>query len=754
MPSLARESDQNKNFRFQICVEFGALKGFSKIKPTTSPSASKYIQSAQPSSSSPEITRIDTHIMDHVKKASDDLELRFSHNVVEHLGLKLYQNKPTNVIAEVVSNSWDADAKTVCVNTNMSGTEKWIAVHDDGQGMSYEELATSYLIIGLARRSRVDDKSRGGRRLMGRKGIGKLAPFGIARQMDVLTCSRKGGKLSVHWLRFELDELLKVKDGAYRPIQIFIGDPSSIPRDKDPTKQEVGRWASFIAKGDSASGTLILMTKLSLARAINDLQLINSLGQRFTIATNHNFTLKVNNENVTSSNMLPEFDFRIPKVGLTTETIDGREIKYWVGFVKKADWPADQSGVGVYSHGKIAQDRPFTFGVKGKEIFTRYMFGVVEAEWLDELERDVISTDRTSINWDVEETQELYLWGQDKLRSWISEFATWRSNQERDENRKIVQSATRSGEVPKVTAAEEDEIVNLVSSITPSLGKDEDEKKRLVKAVSDAWIQTPMRKLVRDLWENLGKDGALPPATFAKVIESLSLHSVPESLNLAVVFAQRAFALTRLHDYVHHGTETNLQNLIEKFPWIIDPDRAVLTANQQLKTAINKAVELGQIPQGRRSNVGGIPETNKPDFVFLSSPESKQIVIVELKNPQEDLTIANRKQLEDYMTWFEEHYPDSEIKGFLIGRNPNKMPPKYAGVTILAWTDVLQRSRARNLELLAAMLMKTGIGGQADARLADAIELGGPDAKALLDKLAKEHSEIQTLMKSFAEATK
>ena len=36
------------------------------------------------------------------------LELRFSHNIIEHLGLKLYQNKPTNVLAELVSNSWDA----------------------------------------------------------------------------------------------------------------------------------------------------------------------------------------------------------------------------------------------------------------------------------------------------------------------------------------------------------------------------------------------------------------------------------------------------------------------------------------------------------------------------------------------------------------------------------------------------------------------------------------------------------------------
>ena len=59
---------------------------------------------------------------------------------------------------------------------------------------------------------------------------------------------------------------------------------------------------------------------------------------------------------------------------------------------------------------------------------------------------------------------------------------------------------------------------------------------------------------------------------------------------------------------MHHGSETNLQKLIEEFPWIVEPDRAVLTANQQLRTAVEKAEELGQIPQGRRSNVAGVPE--------------------------------------------------------------------------------------------------------------------------------------------------
>jgi hypothetical protein len=61
----------------------------------------------------------------------------------------------------------------------------------------------------------------------------------------------------------------------------------------------------------------------------------------------------------------------------------------------------------------------------------------------------------------------------------------------------------------------------------------------------------------------------------------------------------------------------------------------------------------------------------------------------------------------------------------------------------------LGRSHARNLELLAEMLLKTGSGGAADARVADAIQLGGPEAKALLERLVEDHEELKELMKSF-----
>ena len=116
-------------------------------------------------------------------------------------------------------------------------------------------------------------------------------------------------------------------DGFYQPEHVVDdGSLDLVPLTEDPTNEEVASWLDFIRgqRGDASespvgdedgedestmTGTLILMTDLSLGRAINDTQLIDSLGHRFTIAAGNNFTVKVNGAEVTNENMLPEFDF-------------------------------------------------------------------------------------------------------------------------------------------------------------------------------------------------------------------------------------------------------------------------------------------------------------------------------------------------------------------------------------------------------------------------------------------------------------
>lgn len=110
-------------------------------------------------------------------------KMSISLNVLNHLGLNLYSNTPA-VIAEVIANAWDADATEVRIDYDMA--EKSVTVLDNGFGMDEEDINSKYLHIGYQKRN--DPKGSTtplGRRPMGRKGIGKLSMFSIANKILV-----------------------------------------------------------------------------------------------------------------------------------------------------------------------------------------------------------------------------------------------------------------------------------------------------------------------------------------------------------------------------------------------------------------------------------------------------------------------------------------------------------------------------------------------------------------------------------------
>lgn len=137
---------------------------------------------------------------------SDKYTMTISRLTVDKLGVKLY-DRVSAVIAELIANSYDADATEVEVRAPMGEllatkhggmlTDKGyiIEVIDNGIGMTPAEVNSFYLRVGAERRS---DPNRGerskifNRRVMGRKGVGKLAPFGICQKIEILT---SGGEL-------------------------------------------------------------------------------------------------------------------------------------------------------------------------------------------------------------------------------------------------------------------------------------------------------------------------------------------------------------------------------------------------------------------------------------------------------------------------------------------------------------------------------------------------------------------------------
>lgn len=116
-----------------------------------------------------------------------EYELNVDPRILELLGPNLYTNI-YYVLAELISNAYDADAKNVYIIANPSD----IRVEDDGHGMSYEngDIKRYLNVAGVSRTDETNSFTRSKtRRKMGRKGVGKLAALSVSESVDVLTIS-------------------------------------------------------------------------------------------------------------------------------------------------------------------------------------------------------------------------------------------------------------------------------------------------------------------------------------------------------------------------------------------------------------------------------------------------------------------------------------------------------------------------------------------------------------------------------------
>lgn len=116
-----------------------------------------------------------------------EYRLNVDPRILELLGPNLYTNI-YYVLAELIANAYDADAKNVYIISNKDD----IRVEDDGHGMSYEagDIAKYLNVAGVSRTTEAQSLTKSGaRRKMGRKGVGKLAALSVSENVDVLTAA-------------------------------------------------------------------------------------------------------------------------------------------------------------------------------------------------------------------------------------------------------------------------------------------------------------------------------------------------------------------------------------------------------------------------------------------------------------------------------------------------------------------------------------------------------------------------------------
>lgn len=685
--------------------------------------------------------------------------LKYSHNIIEHLGFKLYQNKPTNAIAELISNSWDAYATKVYVDL-ITDKAKPIAicVGDNGYGMTKDEIIENWLVIAKPKSVARKATSSEHRPPMGRKGIGKLAPFGIANNIDLITL--KDNKIT--WLRLDYSLISSIENEQivkeYKP-EVIIDSEIVDTLDNYKKYMEyfkdkemyniIKKRLEFLIKEEK--GTIIFCHNLSIKRIINEGQLKESLGKRFTVSLRPDFSININELELQEKDCFPEWSLRIPEIGYETinvpitftdvngQTItEDKTIKAWIGFVSTTLWAQDESGIGIYAHGKIAQDRPYTFQLKGREILTRYCYGVIEADWIDEFDEDIISTDRTSINWEHEGMESFREWGENYLKQRIKKFEEFKNENELTTNSVLVDALLEKKPFYNIRSSEKKHLVDLVSEVTTKIN-DNEQKELFIEAAAKAWIHEPARKLIQNLWE---KSKEIHPEHFAELLYKLSDELVPESLSLAVIFSQRVYALTQLYQRIGLKKETDLQKLLEEFPWILGQDYDQYYANQTLKTLVNDAIKDGSLVPERYYGVEDEDKT-RPDFVFLESP-NKQIVVVELKGPEITVKAKEIQQIQSYIWYLQERFSTSNITGMIVSGFFDERFKTMEGISKITWDDILTKSRKEHTHLLIGLLAGSDVSGN-DHRVQQIRSLGGPVIEEFLQKVEKNHPDYKLI---------
>lgn len=189
-----------------------------------------------------------------------EYKIKIDKKIIAILGPHLYGDT-ASIIAELISNSYDADADN-CWVTIKTGKSPEIIIEDDGIGMTPDDVNNYFLDIGYDRRNERAVTGKG-RSVFGRKGIGKLAAFSLAKNIEIY--SQKDGQ----------------KAGCildYDKITLENKDPEAIPNNQIVLQKE--------RLSKNGTGTKIVLRNIQKNVNTTYYYLINRIIRNFNVDLN------------------------------------------------------------------------------------------------------------------------------------------------------------------------------------------------------------------------------------------------------------------------------------------------------------------------------------------------------------------------------------------------------------------------------------------------------------------------------------
>lgn len=565
-----------------------------------------------------------------------ELEMTFDPNTISHLGIQMYSTLPP-VIAELVSNSYDADAHKVTLTLNDSdAANKTISIEDDGHGMTFDEINNCFLLIGRNRRDgdKKNQMTRSGKRfVIGKKGIGKLAFFGVAKTIEISTVSN--GLLN----SFVMDwNELKQSDKVYKP---------RILKKDERTK--------------SVNGTKMTLSNITRKSSFSPKNIAVRLAKTFSVFDKDDFNV------IIKHNDEPEFSvenkLRFENIEIYKEwsfPFDDEEFEYDYSEKTKIHGkiiastttiPENMRGIALFSRGKLVNEHTF-FDVTATSFGYSYLTGWLDVDFVDEWEPDVISTNRQSLNWEDERCDELKRY----LEAVISFVYTQRRNLIEDDKKTDIKKKTGVDidewveELPK---HDKSLAKKLVKAIVSNDGIENEKAAELASFVKDSFQFTSFKELAAEMEEKVTSN--------AELLNLLNEWKVIEAREMYKLAEVRVQTIKKFQENIDNDAKEVpvMHNFFVQFPWLLDPRIMNFKDEVRYSTLLRERFDDSKLPDVDRR------------LDFLCHNFVGQLFIIELKRPSKVLSSDELEQAMEYVDFIQKHLGNENINKvscYLIGK--------------------------------------------------------------------------------------
>ncbi len=565
-----------------------------------------------------------------------NFEFHVDVNVINHLGVGLYSSTPA-ALTELVANAWDADASEVRITVNSNARS--IVIEDDGHGMSVADIKAKFLKVGYSRRQQSGKgnlSDSGTRRVMGRKGIGKLAMFALANEVKISSVAIGNEPVGLLVNVPEFKESIKNNKG--HPLDEF--EPAPFPKQK---------------------GTRIELLQVFTGLKTTEAYLRVKLSRRFSVLDEaHKFKVFLNDkeikkedrgfyphvqflwafddESVASVQALAKNLAQLPKV----ET-DGQSplpcIEMLPNIIKCEDVALSVSGyvasvfrpsqlgakedsanmLSIFANGRVFAEDVLTEANSAK-YYQNYLVGEIHANFLDEDNVDRATASREAIKKDDPKYQSLIGFVRTTLESIGDKWDEWRSDlgldQTEPQNAVVLEWIATLADKRDQKAA-----TKLMTSIKNAVIHSDDVKNDAAKRVLYRGAIIGFEKLrLNHQLDKLASVTDILGAEFAAIFASLD--HVEESA-YAEITRQRLEIIKKFAEIANNPAtlEKVAQQYIFEHLWLLDPTWDRVTSRAEMEKTLTKYLKT-EHPDSKGARL---------DITYRAS--SGRHVVVELKKP-------------------------------------------------------------------------------------------------------------------------